>query len=544
MPMSTGSPASASSAAVHALDCSSSNFSSGRAWMRWLRSTSVSVSRSIVARAVSLACMRVASHCARCGRNDRPAGRASGTHRVPRRLRRVTFADCRTAGRRPRPARRGRRPRPARGSSRPRRDRQRPPRRVPSFQSARRWPRFAGLYGMEQFVDGERIVDDRVLAYASTRSVTRPPISGRSSVSSSNPRRGSVSRCTGVRRPTSPRGGRRSPKSRDRYGLATLRTRMAVELRPPIAVDKGDAVRALVDGFEVGAFAGDDTGDLPAFAALARATPACGTRSGSVCTSEEAPPELPGAVDLMVDGPAGLVALLDPRGRRGRLARSTVCARSRVCGGAGDRGPLVERHRRARCRARPRTARCRTGCTAIAAALSSSYAPASGERHSTPSRRLHAGPSFATRLRPSRSGFTNNTSYRCIPATERVKSSRSSSTIGCQSRVAQRSLTRATDLFDLVPVREVFGQSLTRRVQHRNEHGAAAQSGPRFQQSVERKEPAHDVLRRLDAIGAQHDEPVADGIGERARRGPPCRRRRDLFERAPRRGRGSRRTEP
>ena len=58
---------------------------------------------------------------------------------------------------------------------------------------------------------------------------------------------------------------------------------MAVELRPPVAIDKGDAVRALVEGFDVGAFAGDDTGDLPAFAALAARSPtaACSTRSGS-----------------------------------------------------------------------------------------------------------------------------------------------------------------------------------------------------------------------------------------------------------------------
>ena len=45
--------------------------------------------------------------------------------------------------------------------------------------------------------------------------------------------------------------------------------------------------------------------------------------------------------------------------------------------------------------------------------------------------------------------------------------------IGVQSRVAQRSLTRVDDLLDLVRVREVLGERLARRVEHRDEHDAA-----------------------------------------------------------------------
>jgi trehalose-6-phosphatase len=93
-----------------------------------------------------------------------------------------------------------------------------------------------------------------------------------------------------------------------RHGLAQLPTRMAVELRPPVPLDKGSATRELVRGFDVGAFAGDDTGDLPAFAALARAGLTHAVRIG--VHSPEAPPELIEAVDLLVDGPAGLAALL------------------------------------------------------------------------------------------------------------------------------------------------------------------------------------------------------------------------------------------
>jgi len=97
-----------------------------------------------------------------------------------------------------------------------------------------------------------------------------------------------------------------------RHGLAELRTRMAIGLRPPIGVDKSGATRALVEGFEVGAFAGDDRGDLPAFAELARAVED-GRLQRAVrigVHSSEAPPEFAAAGDLIVDGPAGLLALL------------------------------------------------------------------------------------------------------------------------------------------------------------------------------------------------------------------------------------------
>jgi trehalose 6-phosphate phosphatase len=93
-----------------------------------------------------------------------------------------------------------------------------------------------------------------------------------------------------------------------RHGLGQLRTRMAIELRPPIEIDKGNAVRELVGGFEVGAFAGDDYGDLPAFAALGDSSLRSAIRIGVL--SDEAPPELREAVDIVVNGPRGLAALL------------------------------------------------------------------------------------------------------------------------------------------------------------------------------------------------------------------------------------------
>ncbi len=95
-------------------------------------------------------------------------------------------------------------------------------------------------------------------------------------------------------------------------GLALYPTRMAAELRPPVGVDKGDAVAALVSSHRVAMFAGDDHGDLAAFDALARLR-----RDGELdaavrvaVRSPEEPAELVPRTDVAVDGPAGFVGLL------------------------------------------------------------------------------------------------------------------------------------------------------------------------------------------------------------------------------------------
>jgi trehalose 6-phosphate phosphatase len=81
---------------------------------------------------------------------------------------------------------------------------------------------------------------------------------------------------------------------------------------PVGAPRKGDAVQLLVEGEDLEAvlFAGDDVGDLDAFAALDR------LRAGGLwtCTVAAGGPDVAPAVtdaaDLVVQGPAGVVALL------------------------------------------------------------------------------------------------------------------------------------------------------------------------------------------------------------------------------------------
>ena len=91
-------------------------------------------------------------------------------------------------------------------------------------------------------------------------------------------------------------------------GLRPRWGRRVLEIRPPVDGDKGTAVKQLVaeGGFRRALYAGDDTTDLDAFRGLIGLEFA--VRIAVV--SDEAPDELGPAADLVVDGPAGLAAVL------------------------------------------------------------------------------------------------------------------------------------------------------------------------------------------------------------------------------------------
>jgi trehalose 6-phosphate phosphatase len=95
-----------------------------------------------------------------------------------------------------------------------------------------------------------------------------------------------------------------------RSGLEARRARRSWELHPPIAVDKGTAVFDLVGTPTMVCFIGDDHGDLPAFKALDHLAAAGATSLRVAVDSDEVDAELLAAADLVVDGPAGVQALL------------------------------------------------------------------------------------------------------------------------------------------------------------------------------------------------------------------------------------------
>jgi trehalose 6-phosphate phosphatase len=91
-------------------------------------------------------------------------------------------------------------------------------------------------------------------------------------------------------------------------GLVPRFGRKVLELRPPLAANKGTAVAHLLtqSGLRRALYAGDDTTDLDAFRALAGLE--LGVRVA--VASSEGPPELREAADLVVDSPAEFLGLL------------------------------------------------------------------------------------------------------------------------------------------------------------------------------------------------------------------------------------------
>lgn len=97
----------------------------------------------------------------------------------------------------------------------------------------------------------------------------------------------------------------------ERHGLAVEPGRLVAEVRAP-GMHKGIALRQVVEQLGAGGilFAGDDLGDLEAFAEVA-ALRAEGMPALLVCSDAgEGPPELRELADLVVPGPDGVLALL------------------------------------------------------------------------------------------------------------------------------------------------------------------------------------------------------------------------------------------
>jgi trehalose 6-phosphate phosphatase len=98
-------------------------------------------------------------------------------------------------------------------------------------------------------------------------------------------------------------------------GLEPRWGRKVLELRPVGGGGKDAAVASLLAGGRLRAaiYAGDDRTDLDAFRRL-RELGEEGELATAVCVgivSPEAPPELPEESDLIVDGPAGWLAILE-----------------------------------------------------------------------------------------------------------------------------------------------------------------------------------------------------------------------------------------
>jgi trehalose 6-phosphate phosphatase len=101
----------------------------------------------------------------------------------------------------------------------------------------------------------------------------------------------------------------------EEQGFAVHWGRKVLEVRPPVVLDKGLGIAALLRGGDLDAavYVGDDTTDLDAFRGL-RSLVESGGLASAVCvavSSDEAPPGLAREADLTVDGPGGVRELLE-----------------------------------------------------------------------------------------------------------------------------------------------------------------------------------------------------------------------------------------
>jgi trehalose 6-phosphate phosphatase len=177
--------------------------------------------------------------------------------------------------------------------------------------------RYYGQYGLEEIRDGELVVDPEVLAIKPEVRAAIEEVRADQAVRESGAYVEDKGIAIGIhlRRVADP--GRWSDaiagtaeRVAERHGLEVQPGRLVWELRPALRRDKGDAVRkVLAEVSPAGLLvAGDDLGDLPAFAAAE----ASGIHALRVAVrSAETPPRLLAEADVAVDGPEGLRDLLE-----------------------------------------------------------------------------------------------------------------------------------------------------------------------------------------------------------------------------------------
>jgi trehalose 6-phosphate phosphatase len=172
---------------------------------------------------------------------------------------------------------------------------------------------YVGHYGLERVETGAVVTDPRIEPFTETMAEVAAA-AGRELPGLRVERKGTISvalhwRNTPDRAAEAAAWAGRTALA---HGLDLHPGRMVIELRPPVAVDKGTVVETLCDGLAAACFAGDDAGDLPAFLALERLH-AEGHLAHAVriaVRSSEEPVALAAAADLEVEGPAGLARLL------------------------------------------------------------------------------------------------------------------------------------------------------------------------------------------------------------------------------------------
>jgi trehalose 6-phosphate phosphatase len=180
--------------------------------------------------------------------------------------------------------------------------------------------RYLGLYGLQEIRDGRVWVDPRLEAARPAVLAAQQDLRDSAAVRDSGAWLEDKRYAVAVHTRRVPDPGRwatpidqTARQIAGRHGLEVVPGKLVWELRPAVPSDKGDAVRRVVaeSGARLVVVAGDDLGDLAAFAAAAGLAAEGGEGLRVAVGSAEAPPELLAAADLVVDGPPGLRDFLE-----------------------------------------------------------------------------------------------------------------------------------------------------------------------------------------------------------------------------------------
>ena len=173
-----------------------------------------------------------------------------------------------------------------------------------------------GHYGAERWVDGRVVADDPPPGVALVRSELPALVDAVGAPAGTWIEDKGRSLAVHTRRAEDPDRALESlagplAELAERADLKLEPGRMVIELRPQ-GVDKGTVLASLVEEREARSvlYAGDDLGDLPAFAAV-RSLRERGVPGLTVCSSSDEVTVVAESADLVVPGPAGLAVFLD-----------------------------------------------------------------------------------------------------------------------------------------------------------------------------------------------------------------------------------------